>query len=248
MNILFFSKSKKYTCKILEHMIKNYTVVGVVCKERQILDDTEMEQICLKNEINIYSNGELYHQIEEGNMPIVDLAISNTFGRLIKPSFINYVNGNCINLHGAILPDYKGLFAYNHGILNEERQWGVTAHYINERFDEGEIIEIRKFPINPRQISVKELEEATQEKAYEMTVDLLMRWKREGRLSSYRQPSGGRYYSKNDFEVAKRVSLSDSADEVRRKIQAFWCPPYEGAYIEIDGIRFQLALETSDDK
>lgn len=248
MNILFFTKSKKYTCKALEYMLNKHTVVGVVCKTRQILRGTQMEQICKESGIGIYDSEELYHHIDGNTMPNIDLAISNTYGKLIKPSFISYVKGNCINLHGAILPDYKGLFAYNHGLMNEETQWGVTAHYVNEKFDEGEIIEIKKFPINPREIFVQQLEEQTQEKAYELTIDLLERWEKNGRLPSYSQPSGGRYYSRADFETAKRVSVTDSADVVLKKIHAFWCPPYEGAYIEINGMRFQLCLPEKKDE
>lgn len=249
MNILFFTKSKKYTCKILEYMLNEHTLVGVVCKNKQILHGTEMEQICIRNGIDIYDNEEVYCRIDENTMPQIDLAISNTYGRLIKPSFINYVNGNCINFHGAILPDYKGWITYNHGLLNEEKYWGVTAHYVNEKFDEGEIIEIRKFPIDSRKISVRKLEEETQKNAYELTISLIERWKTEGRLPSYPQPSGGRYYSKEDFEAAKKVLVTDSSDEVIKKIHAFWCPPYEGAYIEIDGVHFQLCLpeEKGDD-
>lgn len=240
MNILYFTKSKKYTCKALEYMLKKHMVVGVVCKTRQIMLGTEMEKICKENGIEVFDNKELYRRIEENSMPDIDLAISNTFGRLIKPSFIDYVNGNCINLHGAILPDYKGLFTYNHGLMNEEKQWGVTAHYVNEKFDEGEIIDIRKFSMDSKTISVQRLEEETQKKAYELTIDLLERWSTEGRLPSYPQPLGGKYYSKEDFETAKKILSTDSSDEVIKKIHAFWCPPYEGAYIEIDGVHFQL--------
>ena len=242
MKVLYFTKSKKYTCKALEYMIREHTVVGVVCKNMQIMHGTKMEQICIENQIDLYDNEQLYRKIEQNTLPDIDLAVSNTFGRLIKPSFISCVNGNCINLHGAVLPDYKGLFTYNHGLMNEEKEWGVTAHYVNEKFDEGEIIEIKKFPINAKEISVQELEEETQKIAYELTVDLLGRWKTEGRLPSYPQPVGGRYYSREDFETAKKILLTDSADEVTKKVHAFWCPPYEGAYIEIDGVHFQLCL------
>lgn len=242
MNILYFTKSKKYTCKALEYMIERYTVAGVVCKNREILDGTELEKICNKFGIRIYDNTELYQCLNCGKLPNIDIAVSNTFGRLIRPSFINFVRGNCINFHGAILPDYKGLYAYNHGLLNGEKTWGVTAHYVNERFDEGEIIAIKKFSIDPERISVSELEEITQKKAYDMTIELLERWRVEGKLPSYAQPLGGRYYSREDFEFARKVSLDDSADIVMKKIHAFYCPPYEGAYIEIDGKHFQLCM------
>lgn len=250
MDILYFTKSKKYTCKALEYMIQRYNVVGLVCKTREILYHTEMEEICAENRIRIYDSDELYRELEEGVLPHIDLAISNTYGRLIRPSFIEYVHGNCINLHGAVLPDYRGPFPYNYGILNREREWGVTAHYVNERFDEGEIIRVGRFPIDPDRISVAELIEQTQKTAYELTIDLLESWERDGRPASYAQPAGGRYYSRADFEADKRVLATDSAQEVIQKIRAFWCPPYEGAYVEIDGVHFQLCLpeEKADDK
>lgn len=242
MDILYFTKSKKYTCKALEYMIQRYNVVGLVCKAREVVYDTEIERICKVNGIKIYDNNEVYYELERNGLPHIDLAISNTYGRLIKPSFIEYVHGNCINLHGAILPDYRGLFAYNHGILNGEKEWGVTAHYINEKFDEGEIIAIKKFPIDTGKISVKMLEEETQKAAYELTLDLLKQWEECGKLPSYPQAAGGKYYSKEDFEAAKKISVTDSPDRVIQKIRAFWCPPYEGAYIEIGGTHFQLYL------
>lgn len=94
--------------------------------------------------------------------------------------------------------------------------------------------------MDSKTISVQRLEEETQKKAYELTIDLLERWSTEGRLPSYPQPLGGKYYSKEDFETAKKILSTDSSDEVIKKIHAFWCPPYEGAYIEIDGVHFQL--------
>ena len=196
--------------------------------------------------IRVIENGELYDLLEKEELPTIDLVISNSFGRLIKKPLLDWVNGNCINFHGAILPDYKGLFAYNHGILNMETEWGVTVHYVNERFDEGDIIKIRKFTICPEQITVKELEEQTQKVAYKLALEVIDQWK-DGPLQGRKQPSGGKYYNSEDFENIKRVDVNDSAELVKRKIRACWCPPYEGAYVEIGGCRFQLLLERGRD-
>lgn len=240
MKILFLTKSKKYTCRILEHLIKNHEVVGIVCKKRAVIEETQMEKMCLDHKIEIFENDEVYQKIENGSMPYADLAISNTYGRLIKKPLLDWVNGNCINFHGAVLPEYRGLFAYNHGLLNGEKEWGVTVHYVNEKFDEGNIIAVEKFNICPEKISVTELEEKTQKTAYELTVKILEKWEKEGPLLSQPQQTGGRYYSREDFEKEKKVVITDTAAMVKKKIHAFWCPPYEGAYIEIDGEHFQL--------
>lgn len=248
MDILFLTKNKKYTCKILSYLVEHHNVVGVVCKDINSIYGTEMENICFSFHIPILENDELYKMILENGMPRIDLAVSNTYGRLIKRPLLDWVEGNCINLHGAILPQYKGLFNYNHGLLNGEREWGVTAHYVNEKFDEGNIIAVKRFDIVPEQISVHELEERTQKAAYELTKEILERWEKEGPPKGMPQEKIGRYYSKEDFEKAKKVFFTDSAELVKRKIHAFWCPPYEGAYVEIGGTRFPLMPIERDNK
>lgn len=240
MNILFLTKSKKYTCKMLRYLIEKHHVAGVVCKSFDVIKDTELEKICLEHNILLLDHTLLYRKIEEKTLPQIDLAISNTFGRLIQKPLLDWVNGNCLNLHGAILPEYKGLFTYNHGLLNGEKEWGVTAHYVNEKFDEGNIIEIRKFEIQADEITVTELEELTQKKAYELTVELIEKWQEAGPLPSTPQGKGGNYYGREDFEKAKEVHITDDPKLVKKKIHAFWCPPYEGAYIKIGGEHFQL--------
>lgn len=130
MDILFLTKSKEYTCKILEYLIEFHTVVGVVYKKKEVLTGTPMENICRNYGITILENDEVYQMIEQGKMPHVDLLISNTYGRLIKRKLIEWTKGNCINFHDAILPKYKGLYTYNHGLLNGEKEWGsyCTIH------------------------------------------------------------------------------------------------------------------------
>ena len=44
--------------------------------------------------------------------------------------------------------DYRGAFLYNFAILNGEEEYGVTAHLMSERFDEGALIEVDRFPFD----------------------------------------------------------------------------------------------------
>ena len=48
----------------------------------------------------------------------------------------------------------------------------------------------------------------------------------------------GCYYKKND--VLKLMKIDVENDDLDAKIQAFWFPPYEGAYIEINGKHYTL--------
>ena len=56
-----------------------------------------------------------------------------------------------------------------------------------------------------------------------------------------RTPQGeGTTYHRRLIDQHRFITPEDSAEVVHRKIRAFWCPPYDGAAIEIDGEEFTL--------
>ena len=58
----------------------------------------------------------------------------------ILPSNFLCSFSKCINVHGGLLPDYRGQRPYSHVYANVENEYGVTAHFMNEKFDDGNII------------------------------------------------------------------------------------------------------------
>lgn len=223
MRILFFTKSKKYTNLALVYMAQNYTVSGVVCTNRAVLRGTDMEAICQEYSIPIYDNKTIYEGIKNGDIENIDLVISNTYGKLIKEEVINLAHGNCINFHGAPLPQYRGVFAYNHCILNRETEWGVTAHFISKQFDTGDIIHTEMFSIDPETITVESLEERSQQACYILLKELLQKIESGSKLPHIVQENGN-YYSREDFEKAKIVTLNMTKDEINKKYKHFGIP------------------------
>lgn len=55
-----------------------------------------------------------------------------------------------INFHPGPLPEYKGRNLCYHALVNGETEFGATVHYIDEHFDTGDIIDVRRFPIRMR--------------------------------------------------------------------------------------------------
>ena len=45
-----------------------------------------------------------------------------------------------INLHLGMLPSYRGVFPIFHALVNDEKEIGITVHYMDEQFDNGLII------------------------------------------------------------------------------------------------------------
>ncbi len=84
----------------------------------------------------------------------VDLIVLAGFLWLIPPSLLKSFPNKIINLHPALLPKYGGQGMYGDHVhkavmaANEEES-GITIHFVNEQFDEGEIIHQSKFRIEP---------------------------------------------------------------------------------------------------
>ncbi len=66
--------------------------------------------------------------------------ISVSCPQLIKQKWLDLVNGNGINIHSSLLPNYAGLAPYFWVLVNNEKVTGTTVHYLVKGFDKGNIL------------------------------------------------------------------------------------------------------------
>mgnify|MGYP001164204806 FL=1 len=76
---------------------------------------------------------------------------------IIPKILIDETNKYVINFHPGP-PDYPGSGSVNLALYNSDKEFGVTAHLVNEKIDNGDIIECLKFPIEDKDDSVSLLE------------------------------------------------------------------------------------------
>lgn len=77
----------------------------------------------------------------------VDYNISISFNQLIRPQLIEMAPHGFVNFHPGKLPNYRGRSTINWAIINGESEIGITAHYIDEGIDTGDIILQQTLPI-----------------------------------------------------------------------------------------------------
>lgn len=70
------------------------------------------------------------------------------YGQRLSKSILDIPLKGCINFHPSLLPKYRGPTPVNWAIINGETETGVTAHYMEEEFDKGDIIFQRKLAIS----------------------------------------------------------------------------------------------------
>ena len=76
-----------------------------------------------------------------------DLFVSMSFDQIFKKKIINLTKYKIINCHAGKLPFYRGRNILNWVLINDEKKFGITVHYIDEKIDCGDIILQRLFKI-----------------------------------------------------------------------------------------------------
>ena len=154
---IFASGSGSNAQKIMEHFKRNpdVEVVLVLTNNPQAFVLQRADNFEIPS--HIFTRHEFYETddvIRLLKMHQVDLIVLAGFlwqiPKLLLESFPNKI----INLHPALLPKYggKGMYGnhvHNAVLENKEEESGITIHFVNENFDEGEIIHQSKFKIEP---------------------------------------------------------------------------------------------------
>lgn len=173
------------------------------------------------------------------NLANIDLVISFLFWKRIKKPLLNLGKMGCINFHPAPLPEFRGVTGYSFAIYENLSQWGASAHFVDESFDTGDLIKVNRFNMNPETETAFSLEQKTQQELltlFKETIDLVL----ETKTLPRKQQGSGRYINKEEFNRIRQIHPDDNAETVKRKIRAFWYPPFDGASIIIDGQEFTL--------
>lgn len=219
----------------LEYLLKqNIKIEGVVVRSC----DIQLVDVCKKNCILIFSEKDIINLYQKGFFHI-DYILFFYWKRIPK-EILCIANKGCINFHPGPLPEARGS-GYHIAILENWGYFGVTAHFMDENFDTGDIIECRHFPIDS-QIVNKDLVKLTHEQLAILFEDI-MEQILEGKTLKREKQSQGNYYSIRRIEESKLIKDSDREEDISKKIKAFWNPPYNGAQIVIKGKKYTIIDE-----
>ncbi len=78
-----------------------------------------------------------------------DLIVVVAYGQLLKAALLELAPLGVINVHGSLLPKYRGAAPIQWAVANGDAVSGVTTMYLNERMDAGDMILKRELPIDP---------------------------------------------------------------------------------------------------
>jgi methionyl-tRNA formyltransferase len=239
---LFLGKSKRSAARALERLVESgCEVAAVVASEPDAFTVREqrLDLVARSHGLPLVDEAELYEAAGDGRLGDVDVVISFLFWNRIREPLISLGRVGCLNFHPAPLPDFRGVGGYNVAILEGLREWGVSCHFVDERLDTGDLIEVERFAIDPDAETALSLDVKSQERLLALFERVLGRVLAGAPLP--REPQGeGRYVSRRELEELRRVR---PGDDLPRKLRAFWYPPWPGAVVEVDGRQLTLVDE-----
>ena len=154
-----------------------------------------------------------------------DLIVVAAYGKILPPYIIDYPRFGCVNAHASILPKYRGAAPINRAVMDGERETGVTAMYMDEGLDTGDIILTLRTPIGDDDTAgtVHDRLAVLAGDAMCRVADMI----RAGRVPRTPQPAEGATYAAKITNEDCFIDFTKTAREVRDLIRGL--SPVPGA-------------------
>jgi methionyl-tRNA formyltransferase len=182
---------------------------------------------------NLKDNDEEYKFIKNLN---ADLAVVVAYGKLIPKNFLNLTKKGFINIHGSILPSWRGAAPIQRSIMNLDKETGISIMKLVETLDSGPVSNIHKIKLdqnnNAEEISEK-LSFLAAEKILDDIDDIL-----DDKAKFIDQDHSKASYAKKIEKIEGEINWNDEAEKIIGKINGLF--PVPGAFFNFKGERYKI--------
>lgn len=161
-----------------------------------------------------------------------DFLFSFYFRFMLKEPLLRIPRSGALNMHGSLLPKYRGRVPVNWVIIKGERETGASLHYMEVKPDAGDLVDQQAVPILPDDTAIEVFNKVTlaAEMVLERSLPGLIAGKAPRRSLDIK---AGNYFGRRTAEDG-RIDWSQPAQSVHNLIRAV-APPYPGAFSTAGG-------------
>jgi methionyl-tRNA formyltransferase len=166
-----------------------------------------------------------------------DFLFSFYYRLMLKPALLAVPRRGAFNMHGSLLPKYRGRAPVNWAIIHGETETGATLHEMVEKPDAGRIVDQEAVAILPDELAVDVFVKVTgaAERVLRRSLPKLVDGSAVLRAQDL---SRGAYFGGRKAEDG-RIDWGGSAKRVHDLVRAV-APPYPGAFTQAEGMRLQV--------
>jgi methionyl-tRNA formyltransferase len=163
----------------------------------------------------------------------IDAAVVAAYGLILPMPILEAPRFGCLNVHGSILPRWRGAAPVQRAILAGDQATGVTIMGMERGLDTGPMFAVRETMVDRK--TAGELTDELSRMGAALMVEVL---ERLGDINAVPQPEDGVTYASKVEKHEARLDFSQSAQQVERQVRAF--NPMPGAYFEVGGERIKV--------
>ncbi|MFQ3671257.1 MAG: formyltransferase [Verrucomicrobiia bacterium] len=162
-----------------------------------------------------------------------DLIFSFYYRRMIPTALLDTARLGALNIHGSLLPKYRGKAPVNWAVLHGETETGATLHHMVREPDAGDIVDQQAVPIGPRDPAIEVMHAVTKAAVtvLDRQIDALLTGTAPRRPQN---PEEATYFSGRRPEDG-RIDWDQPTANIFNLIRAV-TRPYPGAFSELPGL------------
>ena len=194
---------------------------------------SETLNLTFRSPLSLRDNQEEYEYIKDLN---ADLAIVVAYGQIIPKTYLSLTKKGFINIHGSLLPSWRGAAPIQRSIMNLDDETGISIMKIGEELDSGPVSNVYKIKLNPSQ-NAQEISEKlsilASKKILENVDDIL-----EDRAKFIEQDHSKATYAKKIDKKEGQIDWNIEATKIIGMINGLF--PSPGAFFSFNGERYKI--------
>lgn len=192
---------------------------------KQELTPPEVKVLALENGLNVHQpdtlrNGEAYKIISDIQPDVIVVA---AYGKILPKEILDFPKYGCINVHGSLLPKYRGAAPIQWSVINGDSETGVTIMQMAEGLDTGDMLYQKAIPIGIDD-TAESMFDKLSELGAEMTVEALELIP-QGKLTPVKQDDSLSSYAPMLDKRISEIDWSKSGKEVHDLIRGLYSWP-----------------------
>ena len=240
---IIFMGTPEISATVLEGIISSgYNVVAVIAQpdrpvgRKKILMPVPTKEVALKHNIPVYQPIKIRKEYEFVKELNPDVIITLAYGQIVPQGLLDIPPLGCLNLHGSLLPKYRGAAPIQYALMNNDKVTGMTLMKMVKEMDAGEMYATEEVEISEEDNSTslfKKMGDAALRLILKELPTIL-----EGKLVGVPQDESLVSFSPSIKPEEEKLDLNKSKEELHGYIRALSDVP--GAYLYLEGLKFKV--------
>ncbi len=240
-----FMGTPDFAVPALEKMIEaGIDVALVVTKEDkpkgrgQKLQFSEVKEVAISHDIEVFNPRRIKNEecVDYLRTFEPDVIVVVAYGQILSKEILEIPKYGVLNIHGSILPKYRGPAPIHRAVINGDSEVGITIMYVDEALDSGDIIKIEKINITEEE-TTGEVYNKLKVIGAEALVDVLKDFEK-GVFERTPQDHDLSTYAPLIEKNKCQINFDNKAVDIKNFVRGLY--PFPKSYTYLDGVLYKI--------